>query len=455
MNTICRRWALILVIGGVCASYLAISIGRTPNTYHVSYPMLATQFLNGRVSLPVQPDPGLLALPDPYDPKAYSSYPYLLDASLYHDKYYLYFGPVPAVVLFAPYRLVTGRDLPESVAVPLFCIGGYLSSCSLFLLLAERNRWALPFWLQGSVVTLLGSASMVYQLFQRPQIYQVAIAAGFCFVMSGFLALTEAMYRGAARLKLLLLAGLLLGLAAGCRPHLSVISLVVLGGAAIGMRRSVTSVVAVAMPMLIVGAGLALYNYVRFDNPFELGLGYQLTSFSDASVHRTVTTGLACLGEFLFLPPRVTAEAPFLLLRRVNPLPGRPGPALWTEGMAGLFPAAPLSVLGFLFPWLWRRWKTAGGDERVEWILHSIYGSGVLILVSLAALGWVLGRYLIDFAPLISLESAVLLAALVNSRKRLGKGRLLPVLTMGAAVYCLFFNLSLVAPRVSSVIGHL
>ena len=75
------------------------------------YPLLTDAFLAGQTSLLVQPSAELLALPDPHDPVANARFR-LHDASLYHGKYYLYFGPTPAIVLFLPYKVLTGSHLP-------------------------------------------------------------------------------------------------------------------------------------------------------------------------------------------------------------------------------------------------------------------------------------------------------------------------------------------------------
>src|SRR5213079_593487 len=73
----------------------------------ISYPMLADAFLHGHTYLPVDPASELLALPNPYDTEAHAKLA-LVDASLYRDRYYLYFGPAPALA-HAAWKLVTGR----------------------------------------------------------------------------------------------------------------------------------------------------------------------------------------------------------------------------------------------------------------------------------------------------------------------------------------------------------
>ena len=127
--------------------------GQTPEYF----PLLTDAFLAGQTSLLVQPSAEMLALPDPYDPYANARYR-LHDASLYHGKYYLYFGPTPALVLFLPYKVLTGWHLPSRIAVALFCTLGFAFSCALFFLLAKRERWDCPEWLGSAAVLSLGTA---------------------------------------------------------------------------------------------------------------------------------------------------------------------------------------------------------------------------------------------------------------------------------------------------------
>src|SRR5262249_41727877 len=86
----------------------------------------------GHLYLPLEPSPELLALADPWDPRRNASLG-TLDLVLYNRRYYLYHGPTPALILFTPYRLITGHDLPEAFAAFLFCWFAYLCSCGVLI----------------------------------------------------------------------------------------------------------------------------------------------------------------------------------------------------------------------------------------------------------------------------------------------------------------------------------
>jgi len=460
MNSPVRRWVIGLIVFGICLSYLVISIARGPRApvfgYTTElYALQAQSFLQGKTTLPIEPRPELLSLPDPYDAEANKSYR-LHDASLYKGKYYMYFGAVPAVTLFVPYRLLTGRDLPNRVAVPIFCIGGFLSSCVLFFWLARHNRWALPLWLECVILISLGSMSLVSLILRRPSFYEVAIAGGHCFVMAGFLALARAVWGTGKDRQWLLLAGLLLGLAVGCRPHLAVICCAVLVSFAIRVRCNLRLMMPLAALMLATGAALGWYNYVRFDSPFEFGASYQLGGFSFSILQRNFETIFRSAREFLFVTPHLDMSMPFIHTVYINPLTGSNGPVIWTEDTVGLIPAAPFALLGFFTPFFLRTQQIDKGiDEASRWLLSTIYWSSIAVFVILCALGWVMGRYLADFAPLLTFDGAVVVAISWQSLSESPSRYALRWGTSMAAIYGVILNIAIATPRSDLILKFL
>jgi hypothetical protein len=141
-------WLLVGAI--VCFHFAAAWVGGPAVNWHGQtseyYPLLTDAFLAGQTSLLIEPPAELLALPNPYDPIANAQLR-LHDVSLYQGKYYLYFGPVPALTLFLPFRVLTGIHLPSRAAVAIFCAAGFACCCALFFLVARREKWNCPTWL--------------------------------------------------------------------------------------------------------------------------------------------------------------------------------------------------------------------------------------------------------------------------------------------------------------------
>jgi hypothetical protein len=71
------------------------------------YNLLGRAFAGGKLYLPLEPAPELLALRDPWDERANQKYA-LQDTVLFNKHYYLYHGPTPALVLFMPWYGLPG-----------------------------------------------------------------------------------------------------------------------------------------------------------------------------------------------------------------------------------------------------------------------------------------------------------------------------------------------------------
>ncbi|HYO83914.1 MAG TPA: hypothetical protein VES20_21100, partial [Bryobacteraceae bacterium] len=142
------------------------------------YNYLGRAFAMRQLHLPVEPPAALLALKDPWDPAANASLR-LHDAVLYKRRYFLYHGAAPAVILFAPWRILTGYDFPENFAVVAFCFGGWLFlSATLMLVLGQLGVRVRPGTL-AMMLLVLAVATGVPYLLVRVWVYEVAIACGY------------------------------------------------------------------------------------------------------------------------------------------------------------------------------------------------------------------------------------------------------------------------------------
>lgn len=88
------------------------------------YNLLADSFSAGRIDLLIDPPQELLDLKNRRDPIA-NQKTRILDVSLYGKRFYLYFGTVPALVLFIPFRWLGIGKISEPLAVAIFSYGLY------------------------------------------------------------------------------------------------------------------------------------------------------------------------------------------------------------------------------------------------------------------------------------------------------------------------------------------
>ena len=383
--------------------------GQTPEYYA----LLTDAFLAGQTSLLVQPPAELLALPNPYDPIRNAEFR-LQDASLYHGKYYLYFGPTPALVLFLPFKVVTGSHLPSRIAVVLFCAGGFACSCGLFFLLAKLENWDIPAWFASAVVITLGTAPGIVFLLAHTSFYEVAIAAGYCFAMAGFLLAAHSLGQHRPRVWSLAGAGLCFGLAVGCRPNYAPFAILMMVLVTLGIRPPKMLAVAYVGPVVVCGVLLSVYNYTRFQNPFEFGLRYQLFAkpSDPADLVNRLNHSLANLLPCIYT---LVLSLPSEWL-------------CWFHRSMGVLWGAPTALLGLCAPFVLRYGGVKGAVKQgsTRFTIYGMYVCALSILVVLALLGYAVGRYTVDFAPELVLLSWCLLAARWQGLDQLAKAWVVP-----------------------------
>lgn len=378
------------------------------------YCLLARALASGHLYLPLDPDPALLALPNPWDPAKNQGLG-IHDLAFFNGRYYLYHGVVPAILLFTPWRLVTGRDLPERVAVLLLCIGGYLFSCALLLLLLAHLDLNPPLPLLAALLIVLGVCQSVPFLLQRAVVYEVAIAGGYFCLSGAFYFLARALSADRPRTLLFAASGLLFGLAPGCRPDEAVAPIV--AGVAVlvvlmrarSLRAAVRSreFVAFMIPVAACAAALALYNYARFGNPLEFGQRLQIGGTAYQNVSPALENVAPGIYYLLFCPPEFASVFPYAAVAFRPPfgisfslLPSR----YFIEPITGIFALCPTAIAAFVAPFIARRRKLTA----VIWSML-LFSSGCVLFI--AALGLTSHRFEVDYALELLMLACVAVAA--------------------------------------------
>jgi hypothetical protein len=295
------------------------------------YNLLADAFEAGRLSLPIEPKPELLALPNPYDANANAGFR-LHDASLKDGKYYLYFGAVPALLFFLPFRLLGLGMLSEPLAVALLYCGilwlSYEMVCRLCKEGGIRSGWWQPF----SALTLGFGGATLYIL-RRPVVYEVAIVAGSFFSLIALRFLFQYFFpTSRTNWKWLALSGLAVILAIGSRPN-CVLMAPLIGLAMLGfwilkppsMKGAFRDVLAFGLPIFIGLMLIFAYNYARFGNWREFGMSYQLPGPDAPAMDKLMNLNNLLIGGFhsLFAPPQVSPFFPYIIASKqaIFPMP--------------------------------------------------------------------------------------------------------------------------------------
>jgi hypothetical protein len=371
------------------------------------YDYLGRGFASGHLYVPVQPTPEVLALADPYDPTVAVDFK-MHDMAYRNGRYYLYHGPAPALLLFAPFRLITRHDLPENFALFLLCYGGFLFSAAALLRLLDLAAVRPPPAVLAFLLIALATCQNVPYLMSRVWVYEIAIGGAYCFISAALYCVLRGWYAA---------AGLMFGLAVASRPHMIFAAAIALAVIALQPKlrphlRAFTATLALA------GAAIALYNYARFGNPFEFGVRYLFTGVGQNRFHIDAANFIPGIYHFLFAAPEFSLVFPWL-----HPVshPMTLPPGYFLEPTVGALWLAPFLLAAFFIPrlpvrpWLWM-----------------LTASALAILLFLAATGFTTQRYEVDFLPLL------VLSALAVCAVRRWHAALIPLI-----LYSVIVNLSL------------
>ena len=251
------------------------------------YELMAEAILAGRIDFAYGDEAELETLKNPYDPneRKEAGVTYHWDHAYYDGHYYMYFGIVPVFLVFLPYRIITGTALTTFRATQFFTAVIIAGIFSLFWLLSKLFFQKMKFGLYLSLSVAFSVMSVWYAI-AEPALYCTAISAAIALEVWSIFFFIWAVYFEKKENKQILFAGVgaLFGaLAFGCRPPIALANIVVIPLLFVFLkehaftRKLAGKLALAATPYLLVATGLMIYNYARFENPFEFGQAYQLT----------------------------------------------------------------------------------------------------------------------------------------------------------------------------------
>lgn len=425
-------WTTVPIVGVLVLYVWFISAGKWTTWPKTSiydyYGSLAKAFLQGHLYLEDQPNPELLALPDPYRIGARKEIPYIWDASLFNERYYLYWGPAPALVILPVQAILGRRTVPDLYLVFAFVCGLYLILCALILRVWGRHFTDLPPWTLTLGLVLGGLAPPLTWMLNRPEVYEAAISAGQFFLLAGLL-LSYAGFSGerpaACRLAL---ASACWGLAIGSRNSEAIpvaFLLLVSIGALVALRREARTVpslrgplAALILPVGFAGISLLWYNWARFGSVLEFGYRYQLTLLQSPKHYGNLFSTayvLPNLANYFFNSFTLNGIFPFIRPQYGSEFATNASvPAIYfSEAVTGLlfsFPFMLLAVAGAIAPLLRegagaQAMATAQEQRSLIWLRIALIGLFLLELVTLLFFFFATERYLAEVVPSLTLLS--------------------------------------------------
>ena len=398
------------------------------------YADLTIGFLKGNLYLPIKVGPDLLKSPDPYEPLLTGKTQGPIDYSYYHGKYYLYWGPVPALLLLMIHPIIYWR-VGDLQLVFCFVVGLYIVQCLLALAIWDSFFSDLPKYILCLSILLLGLASPVNFIlnnYKGARIYEASITGGQFFLMSGFILALTTLKQPASRWRLAF-AGMLWALAIGTRFIVALpIGLMVLmvTGWMLWLNhwslKKNPEITFLSLPIAFGFVCLGWYNWARFGSVTESGLFYQLPGAINLQKHYGELINpiyiLQNLYNYFLYPFSVRFQFPYLYAEYGNTkaiFSSYHLPVLYSaQAITGLIYTVPFIVFSLIpvgrnINNFYRKKtlndRSLSSDEqsKLNWVTLTLSGACLAIFGFLLSFFWVAMRYLEDVMPLLIMLSIV------------------------------------------------
>jgi len=426
---------LIFLVFIIYIWFLSVGQWTKWNTLTAYYDWQAVAFMHGQISLEMQPDPALLKLANPYDPKERSGIPSPLDISLYKGRYYLYWGPVPSLVLALVRPFIKG-EIGDQYLVFAFLSGIFIIQILILLNLWKRYFSDLPRWTFLIGIPVIGLILPYAWICMTPRVYDAAITSAQFFLIAGFYAALRVMESSKLTYSKLITIGALFALTIGSRltqiVPVGFVILMILWGLYQMYPQTRTlfgltsNALALGLPILIGCLLLGWFNWARFDNVFETGFRYALAgpylqsykggffspSFAIQNLYNYFLNPLRTRAIFPFIKPILgqnTSVASFIILPNIYS----------SDELAGLIYSAPFLLFSLitiiaavLRPGRSRRTDMSlihkeKDDPLFYWTCNTLVVLYISAFAPLILFFWATTRYLADFMPAFALISVI------------------------------------------------
>jgi len=213
LRSVRQKAVLGVIILAHIFSFVGISLFN-PNfvfikyEHHLQYQQLTDAILDGHVYLNKKPSEALKNMDNPYDTGLRKKVlkeageKFLWDRAYYNEKYYVYFGIVPVLVFYLPYKIITGMDFPTFAGI-------VISACFLIFAVLGLVHQIIKRWFKNvpfiTYVLLsfffIDSCGIIYYL-KRPDFYSLPIIMALMFSIAGlYFWISSLRYKKAALLE--------------------------------------------------------------------------------------------------------------------------------------------------------------------------------------------------------------------------------------------------------------
>ena len=370
-----------------------------------------------------EPTEDFLRLENPYDPikrgTVIRGVDYVWDTAYYNGHFYLYFGILPALLVFVPFYIFTKKYLQVSFVIFVVSIFILIFLKEILIKLLIRYFKNIKFKSVFLYLITLYSGSLLFYLNGISRFYELAVVFGLFFALLGILYVIKAMENEKYRYLNLFCGSLFLALSVACRPIDLLISLAIVPYLLYlliknwkeNKKNFAKLIICVGIPYITIGILLMIYNYVRFDNPFEFGFSYQLTVSNSATLKSGFYSIPNGLFTNLFSFPKFKADFPFV--DNYNDTPTFYGYYYIENMLGGLFIFAPICFSYFLIGKANK--KEISTELRI--LIWTLFWVSIFIAVLSVSMSGSVERYLADYAWMFILNAILIVNIFDDSYK--------------------------------------
>ena len=431
-----QRWALAGLLTPALLVVISVTVGNiwfySPGVYHHpgqftydfdQYAHLADSFLKGTPWLDLPVPSELAAADNPLDIATRNQlaadgvHPIYWDYVFYNGHWYSYFGPIPALLLYLPYQLITGGMLPTATALAWMMFGAMVFGSLLIVRIMRRYMRNPSLGATGLAIALFMLGANVPYLCYRSNFYAVPMTSSLLVTTLGlWLWLGAKRPNGELSMMRIGFGALCIAANLGCRTMYVAAALLAfpifwqdikriltgIRGKTLGVMAIIKPVLAMVLPALAVVLPLLWYNYWRFGSLLDFGNDYQMTVIDLVNYKSPVKDLPLTLLYYLLLPPRFIDVFPFLA---ISPSPFVDW-AYMEPSIGGLFIAFPILILLAVLPFMHKRMHRRH-TWGFAWTCVGLACAVMLFDAYKAGFGW---RYMTDFSWLLTI--AMLLAVM-------------------------------------------
>ena len=395
-----------------------------PMENHNQYDELAQAFLQGKTYIDNNDIPeSLLNMENPYDTTARSLSAqltgdhYRWDVAFYNGHYYVYFGIVPLLLMYLPFRAVFDAPFPSAFGIIAYATIFALGVFKLLEIIAEKNFKKLS--IGAYLLTALSFINCCGAMFlvKRPDFYSIPIICAMAFIVWGIYWWLKGRDSKNKQNLYLFIGSLCCALAVGCRPQSVLMCALALPlfwdfffkNKKIATSKGIKNLLVLGVPFVVVASGIMYYNFIRFDSPFDFGSGYNLTT-NDVT-RRGFEIGRTGLGIFtyLFQTPNFTATFPFIEKATIET--NYVGKTIYEYCFGGLITCTPV---------LWFIGALSKAKDSLK--KHNLLGFTIVTLligfstvIADTQAGGLLQRYFSDFGYIFFIAASLVIFAIFNN----------------------------------------